>query len=213
MNPVCNLSANSARRLPFMVERDGGIPFNGEPGRNGIRAGFDMHILGLVLAVAAGIAIWYWRARRASEFADDVIDAAGHLRGAYNRRKFRHKAEGSVLTSLDDPGLAAAVLMISLAEGARGWTSAKEEAISAWLRDEVQYPDVDEAVAFGCWVAREVVDTNEVVRRLLPLWRDRLTPAQQHELVSQAGNIAWMEGGPDHGQADALRRLKEGLMH
>lgn len=172
-----------------------------------------MHIVGLILAAVAAAGVWYWRAKQASRVADQVIDTAGHLRGAFKRRNFRKKVEGSVLTSVDHPGLAAAILLISIAEGAKGWSDTKQAEIAEWLRDEVQYPDVGEALAYGRWVSREVVDGNEIVRKLLPVWQQKLTVDQKKELIDEATRVAQMEGGPDHSQTDSLRRLREGLMH
>ena len=170
-----------------------------------------MPFLVLLLTAIAGVAIWYFRTRGPADAAGDVIDAAGHLKGAYNRRKFRNKVEASTLASIDDPGLAAAVLLVAIADAGSGVDAKHETMISDWLRDTVEYRDPSEALTFAKWAVRDVADVNNVVRRLLPLWKSRLDDAQCRELIAAATRVALVDGGPDHAQADALRRLKEGL--
>jgi hypothetical protein len=53
--------------------------------------------------------------RDAGQAAGEIVDAAQTLKGAYNRKKFRGKAEGSAITAIDDAPTAAATVMMSLA--------------------------------------------------------------------------------------------------
>jgi hypothetical protein len=190
--------------LPFTVEKTGLRRI-----ARGLGPGDYMHILILLAGAFMGAAYWYFWMRGPAA-AVDVVDAAGHVKGIYKRRKFLKKVQASTLSGIDDPGLAAAVFLVSLAENGPGLSPAEEEAITAWLRDTVEYHDPAEAVIFAKWASHEVVDVNEVIRRLLPLWRDKLDDSQRSDLIAAAIRIASIKG-PDAPQMEAIRRLKLGL--
>ena len=59
-----------------------------------------MHVILGILGVLGALVFWYYRIRVIGQAANEVVDAAGKMRGAYNRRKFRNKVEGSVLTTI-----------------------------------------------------------------------------------------------------------------
>jgi hypothetical protein len=168
-----------------------------------------MAFLVLIAGAVFAAAVWYFRVRGPAAIGD-AVDAAGTIKGAYNRRKFRNRSEGSPLTAIDDPALAAATYLVSLAEAGSGLGPQEEEAITAWLRDVARYHDPAEAMTFARWASREVVDVNEVSRKLTPLWRERLDAAKRRELYAAAVSIAAVRG-PDMAQTDALRRLKDRL--
>jgi len=66
-------------------------------------------------------------------------------------------------------------------------------------------------MAFAGWAAEQVADTNEVVRRFLPLWHSALGQAERQELVGMAWTVARFQGEATDHQATAIRRLSEGL--
>jgi hypothetical protein len=170
-----------------------------------------MHILGLLLAAIVGAGVWYWRLRAARTAVDDVVDVAGRARGAYNRRKFRRKAEASVLSGIDDPAVGATVLLVSLIEAAGPLGAADEERLGAWLRDVAGYGAPVEAITFARWASREIVDGNDVVRRLLPLFNSALSAKEKRELIDFAVQLAGPSGGLSPAQGEMLRRLRGGL--
>jgi uncharacterized tellurite resistance protein B-like protein len=169
-------------------------------------------ILVLIAGAVIGAAVWYWRARGV-EAADDVVEAVGQARGAYKRRAFRQKVNASTLTSIDDPALGAAVFLVSLTETEHGLRSEHETAISRWLHDVAQVENPVESIIYAKWAIREVSDTNEVIRRLLPLWRRHLDESQRRDLIQAASEIARIGGGPDPLQVSAIKRLHEALTH
>lgn len=173
-----------------------------------------MAIVGLILAVIGGIAFWWWRIQMARSAAEGVIDVAGKAKGAISRARFRHKAGISVLNAVENAGVAAATLLYSLMAAKRPVSLADEEKIDALLERicKMEQRDRDEAMAFAAWASGQVIDTNEVVRRLLPLWEDRLGPEQRQELVGMALDIAESGGPPTDAQELAIRRLSEGLL-
>lgn len=172
-----------------------------------------MHIIGAILGILAAIAVWYYRAQGAARGAEAAIDAAGHLKGAYNRRKFRNKTEGAVLANVDDPATAAAVFLVVLAKEKGRLAGRTETLISALLSDRagLQGVALEEAMSFADWASEEVADGHDVVRRLLPLWRSQLSADEQADLIDMA-NIVALEGeGAAPRQTALIRRLAEGL--
>lgn len=170
-----------------------------------------MHILGLLLAAIVGAGFWYWRLHTAKTAVDDVVDHAGRLHGAYKRRKFRNKAQASTLAGIEDPALGATVLFVSLVEAGGPFGVEHEKRIDGWLHDVAHYTTPTEALTFARWASREVVDGNDVVRRMLPLFNAALSQSEKDDLLDFAGKLASSAGEPDPAQKDMLRRLRSGL--
>jgi hypothetical protein len=173
-----------------------------------------MAVIGLILAVIGGVAFWWWRMQMVRGAAETVIDAAGKARGMISRARFKHRAGASVLAGVDSPGMAAATLVYSIMSLKRPVTLTDEDKIDAMLESVCRMPDKEreDSMAFAAWASGQVADTNEVVRRFLPLWQEALEGPQRHELVNMALEAAELGGPPTDAQAAAIRRLSEGLL-
>ena len=138
-----------------------------------------MAIIGLILAILGGIGFWWWRAQQVGDAAGSVIDAAGKARGMISRARFRQRAGTSVLAGVDSPGMAAATLVYSLMSLKRPVGLSDEDKIDAMLETVCRIPEKErgDAMAFAAWASGQVADTNEIVRRFLPLWQDGAQPA------------------------------------
>lgn len=173
-----------------------------------------MAIVALIGAVIGGIAIWWYRAQQVKGAAEGMLDAAGKARGMINRARFRQKAGQAVLAGVDTPGMAAATLLYSLA-AQRGPVLQEDAAKIEHLLESIcrlGRQDRDDAMAFAAWAAEQVSDTNEVVRRFIPLWANALQQAERQELVGMAWTIARLRGDATDHQAAAIRRLSDGLL-
>lgn len=173
-----------------------------------------MAVVALIAAIVGGIAVWWWRAQQLKGAADSVIDVAGKARGAISRARFRQRAGQSVLAGVDSPGMAAATLLYSLASLRRPVTLADEEKIDHLLETICRMNRQDRAdnMAFAAWASGQVADTNDIVRRFLPIWSTGLEPPQRRELVGMAVTIAETDGQPTDAQSVVIRRLSEGLL-
>jgi hypothetical protein len=173
-----------------------------------------MAVLALILAVVGGAGFWWWRAQQARDAASAAIDLAGKARGAISRARFRHRAGSSVLAGVDTPGMAAATLLYSLMSLKRPLGLSEEDKIDSMLETVCQMNKQDrgDAMAFAAWASGQVADTNEVVRRFMPLWSSSLEQKQRQELVEMALNAAELGGPPTDAQSVAVRRLSEGLL-
>lgn len=172
-----------------------------------------MHILGLIIGLISAAFVWYWRFQRAKDAFDVASDAAGRMRGAYNRRKFRKQAEDSVLSNVNDPAAAAAILLVVIAKENGHYTNRQDEFIRGLLKETAGMDEkpLSEAMDFAEWAADHVTDSNDVIRKFSPLWREALTHQQQVDLVAMARGVAEQEGDPQP-VADALVRRVRGAL-
>lgn len=170
-----------------------------------------MHILALLGAIVAGAGVWYWRYRQARDIGGEILDAVGTVRGAYNRRSFRKKAEGSVLNSIDDPALAAAVFLFALSNETDRSNPAAETEIRRHLAAIVPAGKLDEVIAYAAWAAKSVIDPQDCVRRFKALWRDHLDVAERDDLVAMAESVAAATPNPRPTQALAIETLRTAL--
>lgn len=171
-------------------------------------------ILGVIAAVVGAIAFWWWRAQAVKGAADSVIDAAGKAKGMISRARFKHRAGTSVLAGVDTPGMAAATLLYSLMSLRRPVVLADEDKIDGMLEVTCRMSKQErgDAMAFAAWAAGQVPDTNEIVRRFLPLWINTLDASQRKDLVEMALTAAELGGAPTDAQSVAIRRLSEALL-
>jgi hypothetical protein len=165
-----------------------------------------MHILAIVGAVIGGLAIWYWRIKMLGDAGRDAVDLVGRARGAYRMKKFRKAAEGSVLSAIDDPALAATIFLFTLAGERPAGTQPATTLVRFEVGDIVTPDKLDETVAYAEWAARSVADPRDCVRRFTSLWREKLTADERADLMEMAANIAGPSPEP-HQQPvlDALR--------
>lgn len=170
-----------------------------------------MHIIGLVLAAIGGAAFWYWRFKMTRELASDVVDAVGRVQGRYRTGKFRKQARGSVLTSIEDPALAAAVYLFSLANEDEPSLHLSEPAIRTQVSAVVAEADLEETLSYARWAAREITDPRDIVRRFKPMWREKLTREERADLVAMAEAVAGVRGEINNNQKLSLATLRMAL--
>jgi uncharacterized tellurite resistance protein B-like protein len=174
-----------------------------------------MAIVGIILAIVGGIAVWWWRVQMMRDAAGSVIDVAGKARGMISRARFKQRAGTSVLAGVDSPGMAAATLVYSVMSLKQPVGLSDEDKIDAMLETVCGMADKErgDAMAFAAWASGQVADTNEVVRRFLPLWQDTLKGQERQQLVNMALEAAELNGPPTDAQAAVVKRLSESLLN
>lgn len=170
-----------------------------------------MHILGIVVAIIAGAAIWYWRFQMLREAGSEVADAVGRVRGRYRMRKFKKQAEGSVLAGIHDPALAAAVFLFALGNENPATQHRSEAEIRKQIAAIVPAAELDEVISYAQWAARDIADARDVVRRFKPLWREKLSREERMDLVAMAEAITDLSDEPDHAQQLSFTTLRAAL--
>ncbi len=170
-----------------------------------------MPFLIALLGILGAGAFWYYRMKNVGRAAGEIVDVAQTAHGAWRRRQFRKKAEGSVITAIDDPITGAAVMMVSVCLERGPMTAATEEAIQSEMRDVMGLAKPLETFTFAKWAADQVMDANDVSRKLAKLWIDRLGVEERFDLVEMVGRVAAIEGEILPQQRIAIQKLKERL--
>ena len=170
-----------------------------------------MHVLLAILGVLGALAFWWYRMKYISDAANEVIDTAERVRGAYRRRKFRNKSEGSVLTAIDDPVTAAAAIMVSVAQQEGPISSSTEDLIKKHIASIAGDHDVEEEFVFAKWVGENVVDPNNISMKLASVWTSTLNRDERQALLDMVRQVASSENEPSAIQLDAIERLSERL--
>lgn len=170
-----------------------------------------MHIILGILGAIAAFSYWFFVLRNASNAANEVIDAAGRIRGQMKRNAFRKKVEGSPLTSVTDPATAAIVYLTKIAE-ARGLVSeaARNELLKI-ANDEMQVADGEELIPFSVWVCQNIVNYSDMLRVFKPLWLENLTIEQRADFVKMAVRISQIDGKSNNEQKLMIDDLRSRL--
>lgn len=187
-----------------------------EPGMEASRRygleGLKMHILAILAAIVAGAAAWYWRVRAMHDAGREITDAFWRARGAIARHNFRARAEGSVLSNVDDPVLAAAIFLFALANES-GLDERAEAEIRRQLATIADPGDLDEVMAYAAWAMRSVIDARDCVRRFRQLWRGNLNLDERRHLVAMATAVRMAAPGAAPAQKLAVEMLQTALAH
>jgi uncharacterized tellurite resistance protein B-like protein len=133
------------------------------------------------------------------------------MRGAYRRKRFRHKAESSPIEAVDDPAAAAVALLIGLAGERGGISQAAEKAIKAEMHNVMGLTSVEETFTFARWVAGHATDPNTLSSRFAKLWLATLEPSQREDIHDMARRVIEADGEPTRSQINALRLLHSRL--
>lgn len=142
-----------------------------------------MHIILGILGAIAAASYYFFIIRRAGDAAGQAIDMAQQVRGKMRRNAFRKKADGSVLTSIEDPETAAGIIMVKTAECKGPLSEEASEVIKSILVDEIGMPDGEETVTFAKWVSEQVASPNDIIRIFKPIWMNNLNPTQMAEFI------------------------------
>lgn len=170
-----------------------------------------MHILIGILTLLGAAAFWWYRMKYIGEAANEVIDQAGKIRGAYRRRKFRKKSDGSVLTAIEDPVTAVAAMMVSVAQLEGPLSAASEKVIRKHIASVSNGHDVEEEFVFAKWVCDNVVDPNNISMKLAKIWTSALDRTERLGLIDMVRQVACANKEPSASQLDAIERLTERL--
>ena len=170
-----------------------------------------MHILALLGVIVGGIGVWYWRFKMMREMGSDVANVVGRMQGHIRTSSFRKKAEGSPLSSIEDPALAAAIFLHALANENDESLHLSEPVIRREIGRIVPAADLDEILSYAQWAARDVADARDVVRRFKSLWRQKLTRDERADLVSMAEAVIGSGADEHHNQKLSFVTLRTAL--
>lgn len=172
-----------------------------------------MHIILGILGAIAAASYYFFIIRRGADAANQAIDMAQTVRGKMRRNAFRKKADGSVLTAVEDAGTAAAIIMVKTAECKNIMTDESRDFIKAIIKDEIGMPDSDEVVPFAEWISNQVASPNDIIRQYKSLWMSNLNATQMSEFIEMVQRVASMdESEPNGEQKEIIRQMRNRLL-
>jgi hypothetical protein len=172
-----------------------------------------MPILGFILFVAAGAAVWWWRLKMLNEVGGEVIDSVERMRGAYKRRQFRKKAEAAPLASIKDPAIAAVTFFLCLANEKPAHKDMVKDLIRQRMKGIIADKDMEEVIIFADWTAKHVISAEDPVRRFRDLWLQHLDADERQELIAIAEDVCKVGGDATPEQTNTIGALKRALLN
>ena len=130
-----------------------------------------MHIILGILGAVAALSYYFFVFRKAGEAASEAVDMAQRVRGKMRRNAFRKKAEGSVLSAVEDPGTAAAVWFVKLADVDGPMNEEAKSQIIGIVRDKIGMDDAEEVVPRGVRAAVQMFEVRKVTFTSPLLWK------------------------------------------
>ena len=172
-----------------------------------------MHIVLGILAAVGVIAFWIMRANQAAQASRELGETVGDARGAVKRYLWRRRTEVDPIKQIEDPRLAAATMMVALAQSDSLLTDREKQVILAQLTErlEVGAREAEEMLAEARWLTKDLRDLDTFLRRLTGPVNQRCTRAEKLELIALLTAVSEAEGAASDLQREAIRRLDDGL--
>lgn len=158
-----------------------------------------MHIIASILGAISILIVVLWRLQQAAWLARDVADAAGGTGRAIRRWRWRRKVNVNPIDLIEDPREAASVLMVTVARADGEMSDIERAAIADQI---VQHFGATSQQATALltrsnWMVREGVDTQEIMRRVMPLLQQSTNAEQRRDLIDMLTTVAAADGRHD----------------
>jgi uncharacterized tellurite resistance protein B-like protein len=172
-----------------------------------------MHIVAVVGAVLAAVALILFRMQQAAHAARDIADAADEARGLFRRWGWRRKQLRHTLDAIEDAREAAAAMMVAAAQSDGGITERERTVITSEIRERfgASRRQAEELFARARWLVQDRTDASEVFRRLTPLILSSCGPAERSDVIEMLEAVAGADGRRDEILAQDIARLDHNL--
>ncbi|MCB1387253.1 MAG: hypothetical protein KDJ80_15050 [Nitratireductor sp.] len=145
-----------------------------------------MHILLGMIGIVAAASYYFFVLKNAGKAANEAADMAMRVRGRIRRNAFRKKAEASVLSSVDDPLHAAAIVLLAIATEEQGVAPHLEEGVARQIAEIADGEKVEETLIFAKWALDQNITVPTVIDRLSETLEHRLNEAEKEQLCRMA---------------------------
>nr|WP_321456218.1 hypothetical protein [uncultured Cohaesibacter sp.] len=170
-----------------------------------------MYLWGIVFTFLLGLLFWAYRDKATRYRFYAHPDAVIRARQAYERASFESGDLPDPLTGVDDPSLAAAILMVGFVRLGGGMTEADSEEMTRLLTSVAQLDSADDHLAYACFVNDAERDVCILIDGMAEMLRDTLTYRERHELMEMVKRICSHRSMTTSAQTDALQTLRHGL--
>lgn len=165
----------------------------------------------IAVGLVAAAVLWWYRRKMMNEAANDAAEVLGRARRAVRGEKQRKLNGTSPLSSIDDPVVAAATLLASIASDGVALAPQREAALRKEIAAIAAGGKTDDAVAYGLWAAGQVGDAAQVIDRVAPFLRDHLDEAEKADLLMMIRRVATAGGPPLSMLEPRMHRLRQKL--
>ena len=144
-----------------------------------------MTILAGLVALIGVVATLLWRINMAADATRGAAEAVGDASGAVRRFFWRRKNNRTPIEAIEDPREAAAAMMAALAEYDGALTEKEEVVILAQMQGHFGADDKlgRELLAHGRWLAKDVRDLDQFLRRAARPVEQKCTMEEKRDLI------------------------------
>ncbi len=172
-----------------------------------------MQILVWLVSAIGLIAYFIIRANQVNQAGRELLDTASEAKGFVRRSLWRRRTEVDPTRSIDDPRLAAAVMMCAVANADGDITEREMIAMLDLMEQHFQMPRgaCEEMLSEARWLAREAKDLSAFLQRLSRPIAACCTEAELADLFAMLEAVDRVEGEGSAIVADAVANLQRCL--
>lgn len=173
-------------------------------------------LVGLIAAIGA-VGVLLMRLSMAAKATSEIAEAANDIGNLARRWRWRRRLASSSLDHVDDPRLAAVVMMLATAEADGALTERERNTIldistTTFCATPAQ---AEELFALGRWIARDARDIDRVFKRMATVIVKRCAPGECTDVLDMVRRVAEADGVSqihrDVALTDAIVRLERML--
>ncbi len=168
-----------------------------------------MHIVLAALSALGALAFFIIRANHVAQAGRELGEAAGDAKGLFRRFFWRRRTHVDLIRKIDDPRLAAAVMMCAMAQSDGHMTEAEKSAILERMRGplELEQAEAVEIFAHAHWLTGDMKELSSLLRRASKPILERCTATERAGLIEMLSQVAAADGAASAIQRDAIERL------
>jgi uncharacterized tellurite resistance protein B-like protein len=172
-----------------------------------------MHIVLGILSAVGFLAYLLYRANQAAEVGQALGDAASDGKSLIRRFFWRRRTVVDPVRAIDDPRLAASVMMYVIGRCDGDITETEKTVILTQMRDvlELSEPEAKEMQAQARWLTTDARDETTFLRRASRSILAHCDDREKRQLIDMLRTVAEIDDGASDVQEDAIRRLRHDL--
>ena len=172
-----------------------------------------MHTILAILGALGTIAYFVIRANNAARAGRQIIETADEVRRYVRRSRRQSQERVTTLSEIEDPRLAATVMMVAMAKCDGDLTERQRAAIIERMEIvlEMDPTDSEAMIAEARWLVQELSDIETVLRRASGPIEACCTEAERRDLIAMLRIVAAIEGPATDVQEKAIAALARTL--
>lgn len=172
-----------------------------------------MAFLAAIGAAIGVIVMILWRLNQAGDAARGAMETASDIRGMSRGFLWRRKAKRHPMETLSDPREAVVAMMTAVANYDGAITDREQSTIISLIGEkfEATQQQADALLAHGRWLAKDVADLGDFMRRPLKLLHETCDQYQKADIIAMLRQTAAADGKDDDVITNAIDLLARRL--